>query len=67
VIEDILGEKVSWAAALVTIVIVAVWGFNVHEDRQNAHEIKQQIVEECAHEETKDAAERCGDRIREAL
>lgn len=65
-IQDILGDA-GWPAAIVAVVILLVWGFNVHEDRDDRQEVRLEIIEQCGHEETKDAVERCVDRIEAAL
>lgn len=58
-IEDFLGEA-TWPIAVIVCVVVIVGGWSVHEDRSNRHELRRQIVAECA---DKGDVQACADRL----
>jgi hypothetical protein len=67
-LDDIFGVA-SWPTALVLAVLASIWAFNVHADRENAQEIRVQIVSACADAATDpdQSAERCAIDLRKAL
>ena len=62
-IDDFLGVA-SWPTAIVAVVCFLIWGFNVHEDRQNYQQLRLAVVHECAHV---DYPEDCAKQVQLAL
>lgn len=54
----------TWPGAFLAAVILIIWAFNVHADRENAQELREMVVDECAND---DSPKACGKSVREAL
>mgnify|MGYP001584489573 CR=1 FL=1 len=62
-LDDIIGNA-GWPGALLIAVLCGIWAFNVHEDRAVRHDLRVEIVHECADAES---PKTCGKNIRIAL
>lgn len=69
-------EGLTWPMVVLLVVGCLIWGWNVHADRQNAHDLDLEIVKTCTYadgsgegteESRRDAVQACADRMRDAL
>jgi hypothetical protein len=59
-----IGKWLTCALTVVILAILAIWGFNVHADRENVQELRVTVVEQCANVEQ---PKECGERVADAL